>query len=119
LDGGLIEDLDPVGEVVPQSDIELGGGFGQAEEGIAAIATRSLRIPQRIFRLMTWQRISCADPSAWSGMCGRSRTVSNSALLACSLASGWSSVAKPVRRLKMRSNLARISGLRRLEGSRL
>src|SRR5271169_3672538 len=32
-------DFEPVGEVVPESDTELGAGFGEAEEGIAAVAT--------------------------------------------------------------------------------
>src|ERR1700686_1564623 len=38
-DGGLIWDFEPVGGVVPEGDAELGAGFGQSEEGIAAIAT--------------------------------------------------------------------------------
>src|ERR1700674_37769 len=118
-DGRLIGDFEPIGEVVPESDTELGAGFGQAEESIAAIATSVASVPPLIFRLMTWQWISRSDPLVWSGMCGRSKTTSNSALLACNRASRRASVARPVRRLKMRSNLARISALRRLEGSRL
>ena len=46
----------------------------------------------------------------WSGISGRSSTISSSALLACRRASNRSSVAKPVRRLKIRSKrcLARL-----------
>src|SRR5258708_30552777 len=37
-DGRVVGDFEPVGEIVPEGDTELGAGFGQAEESIAAIS---------------------------------------------------------------------------------
>ena len=54
----------------------------------------SLRVPPLILRLVTWQRMSFSEPLVWSGISGRSSTISNSGLLACSRASndrGWQS----------------------------
>src|SRR5580704_10177137 len=50
--------------------------------------------------------MSFSEPLVWSGISGRSSTISNSALLARSRARRRSSVTKPVRRRKMRSNRA-------------
>ena len=44
----------------------------------------SLRVPPLILRLVTWQRMSFSEPLVWSGISGRSSTISNSGLLACS-----------------------------------
>src|SRR6266478_4224547 len=66
----------------------------------------SLRVPPLTLRLVTWQRMSFSEPLVWSGISGRSSTISNSGLLACSRASRRSRVTKPVRRLKMRSKRA-------------
>ena len=60
--------------------------------------------------------MSFSEPLVWSGISGRSSTISNSALLVCSRANRRSSVAKPVRRRKIRSNLARNATDRRLAG---
>src|SRR5271163_4698487 len=48
---------------------------------------RSLRVPPETLRLVTWQRMSFSEPLVCSGISGRSSTLSNSALLACSRAS--------------------------------
>jgi hypothetical protein len=32
--------VEPVAEIIPESDAELGAGLGEAEEGIATIAAR-------------------------------------------------------------------------------
>ena len=49
-DGAGIGAAQPGAEVIPERDAELGAGFGEAEKGIAAIATESLRVPPLIFR---------------------------------------------------------------------
>src|ERR1700674_4539247 len=42
----------------------------------------SLLVPALILRLVTWQRMSFSDPLVWSGISGRSSTISNQAVLA-------------------------------------
>ena len=39
-DSGLAGDAEPGAEVVPEAEAKLGAGFGQAEEGIPAVAAR-------------------------------------------------------------------------------
>src|SRR5438876_802336 len=56
--------------------------------------------------------MSFSEPLVWSGISGRSSTISNSALLAWRRASNRSRVTKPVRRVKMRSKRARKAALR-------
>ena len=48
----------------------------------AETESASLRVPPLISRLVTWQRMSFSEPLVWSGISGRSSTISNSALLA-------------------------------------
>ena len=54
----------------------------------------SLLVPPLIFRLVTWQRMSFSEPLVCSGISGRSRTISNSCLLAVS-AFGWRPDGEP------------------------
>jgi hypothetical protein len=93
----------------------LGAGLGEAEEGIAAIASDIATGSGANLAPVTWQRISFR--SRWyGGISDRSSTISNSALLAHSRASSRSSVMKPVRRRKMRSNRVRSTARRFLLG---
>src|ERR1700687_1568341 len=39
-DGWLVWDVEPVAEVVPKGDAEFGAGLGEAEEGVATVASR-------------------------------------------------------------------------------
>jgi len=56
---------------------------------------------------VTWHRMSFSEPLVWSGIRGRSSTISSSVLLACNRASSLSRVTKPVRRRNIRSKRAR------------
>ena len=78
----------------------------------------SLRAPPLMSRLVTWHRMSFSEPLVWSGMSGRSSTLSNSLLLALRRASRRSRVAKPVLWLKMRSKRADKVTLRAGDGWR-
>src|SRR3954469_20312810 len=78
----------------------------------------SERVPPEILRRITWARMSFSEPLVCSGTSGRSSTISNSALLACSRLSRRSSITKPVRRWKIRPKRALSSVRRRAEGSR-
>src|SRR5713101_2606169 len=110
-DGSVSGDIEPGTELIPEGDGELGAGFGEAEEGILQSRPVSLRVPPLILRLVRWQRMSFSEPLVWSGISGRSSTISNSGLLAWSLASSRSRISKPVRRRKIQSNLARKAAL--------
>src|SRR5881227_1949320 len=69
---------------------------------------RSLRVPPLTLRLVTWQRMSFSEPLVCSAISGRSSAISSSALLACRRTSNRSSMANPVRRMKMRSKRAQL-----------
>src|SRR5215468_5531408 len=58
--------------------------------------------------------MSFSDPLVWSGISGRSSTISSSGLFLCSRLSRRSSMTKPVSSVKMRSNLASRTALLRL-----
>lgn len=51
----LFQDAEPCAEIIPERDLQLGAGFCQPEEGVAAIAPRpaSLRVPPLTLRLVT------------------------------------------------------------------
>ena len=114
----LAWDAEPVAEVVPEAEAELGAGLGQAEEGVAAVAAQIAvgaaadLAPGDLGADVVLRAVGVQRDLRWSSTC------SSSALLACRRSSKRSSMTKPVRRWKMRSKRVRNSARRRRLGSR-
>ena len=84
--------LEPAPQIAPYGNAKLVAGLGQTQQGIAT----SLCVPAPTLRPVSWHRISFLEPLMWSGTSGRSSTISNSVLLACSRASSRTSATKEV-----------------------
>jgi len=69
-------------------------------------------VPPDTLRLVTTARMSFSEPLVWSGISGRPSTRNKSAFCLRRQRSRWSSNAKPVTRLKIRSNRARVAAAR-------
>ena len=54
--------------------------FARPKKASRQSRPRSLRVPPLTLRRVTWARISFSDPLVWSGISGRSSTISSSAL---------------------------------------
>ena len=114
-------DMDPATKIVPEGDTKLGAGFRKAEEGVAAIPPQmsagcsgAADLPPRE---LYGQRISFSEAvvvRVVASAVGGSSTIVNLGLAGVEARQQTgSSVTKPVRRRKIRSNLAR-SARRRL-----
>jgi hypothetical protein len=101
-------DRESVAEVFPERDFQLGGGFGEAEKGIAAVTTE--------IAADAGAELAPGDVAADVVLrsVGVQRDFGRLSTINLSRTSGRSSVTKPVLRLTMRSNRARSAALRRL-----